>query len=157
MGRDGLEPPEAEANSFTDCTATNYGIPAQKSVGWDSDSQCLPRGSVFYRHFASAFCIPTVNNIQFPYNNSLAYFSSPLLFDIEHVTGFEPAWCPAWKAGVQNHWTTHAYDKRLQRDLNPYYSSVTGKCHNQLGDAAIMPRFGYDPILRFFRPVLLPS
>ena len=26
--------------------------------------------------------------------------------------------------------------KRLRRDLNPCYSCVTGKCHNQLGDGA---------------------
>ena len=26
MGRRGLEPPEAEANDFTDRTATNYGL-----------------------------------------------------------------------------------------------------------------------------------
>ena len=41
VGRRGLEPPETEANGFTDRTATNYGVPTQKRRVHDSNMQAL--------------------------------------------------------------------------------------------------------------------
>ena len=70
MGGEGLEPSEAEANNFTDRTATNYGIPAQK-VGRVRFELTAFQMSRFYGPLASAICIPTVNNNQSMNNNMI--------------------------------------------------------------------------------------
>ena len=48
MGRRGLEPPEAEANGFTDRTATNYGVtyPKAPHTGFEPAS---PHGPTVFK------------------------------------------------------------------------------------------------------------